>query len=299
MSVPIVRTVAELRRIVGTWRAEGHRVAVVPTMGALHEGHLSLVRAALADAERVIVTLFVNPKQFNSAADLAAYPRTENEDAAKLAPLGAHLLFCPDGDEMYPAGFATTVSVTGVSEGLCGAHRPGHFDGVATVVSKLFLQAGADAAFFGEKDFQQLQVVRRMAADLNIPIEVTGCPTVREADGLALSSRNVRLSAQERRIAPALAKVLFETAERLGAGESVELLLAEARARIEAAGFREVEYLELRAEDDLAPLPVLDRAGRLLVAAWLGETRLIENVSAPARQAIPQSPPGRLVDGQM
>jgi pantoate--beta-alanine ligase len=289
MSVAIVRTVAELRRIVGEWRAEGHRVAVVPTMGALHEGHLSLVRAALAGAERVIVTLFVNPKQFNSAADLAAYPRTENEDAAKLEPLGAHLLFCPDGDEMYPAGFATTVSVTGVSEGLCGAHRPGHFDGVATVVSKLFLQTGADVAFFGEKDFQQLQVVRRMAADLNIPIEVTGCPTVREADGLALSSRNVRLSAQERRIAPALAKVLLETAERLGAGDPVELLLAEARARIEAAGFREVEYLELRAEDDLAPLPVLDRAGRLLVAAWLGETRLIDNVSVPARQAIPQS----------
>jgi pantoate--beta-alanine ligase len=283
MSVPIARTVTELRRIVGEWRAEGHRVAVVPTMGALHEGHLSLVRAALAGAERVIVTLFVNPKQFNSAEDLAAYPRTENEDAAKLAPLGAHLLYCPDGDEMYPAGFATTVSVTGVSEGLCGAHRPGHFDGVVTVVAKLFLQTGADLAFFGEKDFQQLQVVRRMAADLNIPIAVTGSPTVREADGLALSSRNVRLSAEDRRIAPALAKVLFETAERLGAGEPVEPLLAEARTHIEAVGFREVEYLELRAEDDLAPLPALDRAGRLLAAAWLGETRLIDNVSVPAR----------------
>lgn len=300
MSVPIVRTVAELRRMVGTWRAEGHRVAVVPTMGALHEGHLSLVRAAFAGAERVIVTLFVNPKQFNSAADLAAYPRTENEDAAKLAPLGAHLLYCPNGDEMYPAGFATTVSVTGVSEGLCGAYRPGHFDGVATVVSKLFLQTGADVAFFGEKDFQQLQVVRRMAADLNIPIEVTGCPTVREADGLALSSRNVRLSRGERAIAPALAHELFLAADRIVAGNPVEQSLAHARSRILRAGFQVVEYLELRAEDDLKPLVDLSRPARLLVAAWLGETRLIDNVKAsPARQAITQPPPGRLVDGQM
>ena len=163
-------------------------------MGALHEGHLSLVEAALSRCDRVIVTLFVNPKQFNSAEDLAAYPRTENDDAAKLAPTGAHLLYVPNPDEIYPEGFATTVSVSGVGEGLCGAGRPGHFDGVATVVAKLFLQTGAEIAFFGEKDFQQLHVVRRMAKDLDIPIEVVGCPTVREADGLALSSRNVRLS---------------------------------------------------------------------------------------------------------
>lgn len=193
MSIPIIRTLADLRKTVAVWRHDGLRVAVVPTMGALHEGHLSLVRAALERADRVIVTLFVNPKQFNSPADLAAYPRTEHEDAAKLAPLGAHMLYAPDGAEMYPDGFATTVSVSGVSEGLCGAYRPGHFDGVATVVAKLFLQTGADLAFFGEKDFQQLHVVRRMARDLDIPIEIVACPTVREEDGLAMSSRNVRL----------------------------------------------------------------------------------------------------------
>lgn len=282
MSVPILRKVAALREAVAGWREEGLRVGVVPTMGALHEGHLSLVRAALDKTDRVIVTLFVNPKQFNSAADLAAYPRTENEDAAKLAPLGAHLLYCPDGDEMYPAGFATTVSVVGVSEGLCGAHRPGHFDGVATVVSKLLLQTGADAAFFGEKDFQQLQVVRRLAADLNIPVEIAGCPTVREEDGLALSSRNVRLSKKERAIAPALARVLFETAERIAHGGDVAEALADARGEIAAAGYGEVEYLELRGEDDLVPMREFDRPGRLLAAAWLGETRLIDNVKVVA-----------------
>ncbi|MAS05452.1 MAG: pantoate--beta-alanine ligase [Ahrensia sp.] len=278
MSVPIVRTVAELRRTVSEWRAEGHRVAVVPTMGALHEGHLSLVRAALAEAQRVIVTLFVNPKQFNSAADLAAYPRTEVEDAAKLGPVGAHLLYCPDGDAMYPPGFSTTVSVAGVSEGLCGAFRPGHFDGVSTVVAKLFLQTGADLAFFGEKDYQQLQVVRRLAADLDIPIRIIGCPTIREADGLALSSRNVRLAPEERAIAPALARVLFGMAEKIASGAPAAPVLADGRAELLAAGYREVEYLELRAADDLSPLSDATRPARLLAAAWLGETRLIDNV---------------------
>ncbi|MFZ2099938.1 MAG: pantoate--beta-alanine ligase [Oricola sp.] len=283
MSVPIVRTVAELRRIVAGWRIEGRRIAVVPTMGALHEGHLSLVRAALTQADRVIVTLFVNPKQFNSVADLAAYPRTENEDAAKLSQVGAHLLYCPDGDEMYPAGFSTTVSVAGVSEGLCGAFRPGHFDGVATVVTKLLLQTGADFAFFGEKDFQQLQVIRRLVADLDIPIAVTGCPTVREEDGLALSSRNVRLTPEERAIAPALAHVLFKAAVRIVEGDPVDAALADARSRIVAAGYKEVEYLELRSSDGLAPLADLSRPARLLAAAWLGDTRLIDNVPVEPR----------------
>lgn len=278
MSVPIVRSVAQLRQIVAAWRREGVRIAVVPTMGVLHEGHLSLVRAALVKADRVIVTLFVNPKQFNSQADLAAYPSTEDEDAAKLAPLGAHLLYAPDAEEMYPAAFATTVSVSGVSEGLCGAFRPGHFDGVATVVSKLFLQTSADFGFFGEKDFQQLQLVRRMARDLDIPITIVPCPTVREADGLALSSRNVRLSPAERAVAPELPSVLLETAERLARGSPVLPTLAEARAAILAAGYREVEYLELRDETDLRPMTSLDRPARLLVAAWLGGTRLIDNV---------------------
>ncbi|MER8396059.1 pantoate--beta-alanine ligase [Mesorhizobium sp. M1340] len=278
MSVPIVRSVAQLRQIVAAWRREGVRIAVVPTMGVLHEGHLSLVRAALVKADRVIVTLFVNPKQFNSEADLAAYPSTEDEDAAKLAPLGAHLLYAPDAEEMYPAAFATTVSVSGVSEGLCGAFRPGHFDGVATVVAKLFLQTSADFGFFGEKDFQQLQLVRRMARDLDIPISIVPCPTVREADGLALSSRNVRLSQAERAVAPELPSVLLETAERLARGSPVLPTLAEARAAILAAGYREVEYLELRDEADLRPMTSLDRPARLLVAAWLGGTRLIDNV---------------------
>lgn len=282
MSTTIVRTLAELRATVAAWRRAGHSIAVVPTMGALHEGHLSLVRAALGKAGRVIVTLFVNPKQFNSAADLAAYPRTEKEDAAKLAPLGAHMLYVPDAEEIYPDGFATTVSVSGVSEGLCGAFRPGHFDGVATVVAKLFLQTGADFGFFGEKDFQQVHVVRRMARDLDIPIEVIPCATVREPDGLALSSRNVRLSAAERAIAARLPESLFAAARRLADGAPVQATLEEAKAAIVTAGYGKVEYLELRAADDLSPLDNVDRPARLLAAAWLGDTRMIDNVEVPA-----------------
>lgn len=278
MTLQIVRTVAELRSRVADWRREGCRVAVVPTMGALHAGHLSLVEAGLAVADRVIVTLFVNPKQFNNPGDLAAYPRTEEDDARKVLGAGGHVLYAPDVGEMYPAGFATTISVSGVTEGLCGAFRPGHFDGVSTVVAKLFLQTGADAAMFGEKDFQQLHVVRRMARDLDIPIEVIGCPTVRETDGLAMSSRNTRLSSGERAIAPKLAAALMGAASRLASGKPATAVLAETRTAIVASGFREVEYLELRAADDLAPLDKADRPARLLVAAWLGDVRLIDNV---------------------
>lgn len=278
MSTPIVRIVSELRSIAAAWRREGLRIAVVPTMGALHEGHLSLVRAALAKADRVIVTLFVNPKQFNNADDLAAYPRTEHDDAAKLASVGAHVLYAPDAADMYPQAFSTQVSVARVSEGLCGAFRPGHFDGVATVVTKLFLQSGADLAFFGEKDFQQLLVVRQLARDLDIPIEIVAGPTVREADGLAMSSRNARLSLAERRIAPRLAEILVQTARQLREGKAVEGTLTEARHEILTAGFSKVEYLELRANDDLASIGRLNRPARLLVAAWLGQTRLIDNV---------------------
>ena len=278
MSVPIVRTLADLRSTVAGWRREGATIAVVPTMGALHEGHLSLVRAALGRAERTIVTLFVNPKQFNSEADLAAYPRTEDDDAAKLAPLGAHMLYAPNAEEIYPDGFATTVSVGGVSDGLCGAGRPGHFDGVATVVAKLFLQTGADLAFFGKKDFQQLHVVRRMARDLDIPIDIVACPTVRESDGLALSSRNVHLSPTERAIAPRLAAILSATARQIAVGAPVMVSLDKAKTAILSAGFDRVEYIELRAADDLVSLDELERTARLLVAAWLGETRLIDNL---------------------
>lgn len=279
MSLSTVRTVRELRDRVGAWRRAGETVGVVPTMGALHAGHLSLVEAAQARTDRVIVTLFVNPRQFNNASDLAAYPRTEKDDAAKLDPLGVDVLFAPDVAEMYGEGFATTVSVAGVSEGLCGANRPGHFDGVATVVSKLLLQSGADFAFFGEKDYQQLQVVRRLVADLNIPVGIVGCPTVREEDGLALSSRNVRLSASERAIAPALARELFLAASALSRGEDVAGTLATSRAAIANAGFDPVEYLELRDAATLQPVERLAAPARLLVAAWLGQTRLIDNVA--------------------
>ncbi|UCI31788.1 pantoate--beta-alanine ligase [Mesorhizobium sp. B4-1-4] len=288
MSVAIVRIVAELRSIVAAWRREGLKIAVVPTMGALHEGHLSLVSAALAKADRVIVTLFVNPKQFNNAQDLAAYPRTEHDDAAKLASVGAHILYAPDAADMYPQGFATKVSVSGPSNGLCGAFRPGHFDGVATVVTKLFFQTGADLAFFGEKDFQQLHVVRQLVRDLDIPIEIIGSPTVRESDGLAMSSRNMRLTSAQRRAAPKLPEILFKTARRLTSGDPVERILREARQAILAAEFSQVEYLELRADDDLASIATLDRPARLLVAAWLGQTRLIDNVEVGSPQPFGQ-----------
>lgn len=278
MSIETVRTVAALRAQVARWRAAGERVAVVPTMGALHEGHLSLVRTAQAHAKRVIVTLFVNPRQFNNADDLAAYPRTERSDAEKLAPLGVDILYAPDAAEMYPAGFATTVSVAGVSEGLCGAFRPGHFDGVATVVTKLLLQAGADCAVFGEKDFQQLAVIRRLVADLDIPVEIIPGATVREPDGLALSSRNVRLTPAGRLKAPALAATLLDTAARLRDGADPAHLLEKARHAILSAGFSEVEYLELRDAATLTPLGRPTSPARLLAAAWLDGVRLIDNV---------------------
>lgn len=278
MSIAIIRSPSTLRAVVSRWKQAGERIAVVPTMGALHEGHLSLVRAARAHAARVVVTLFVNPKQFNDPADLANYPRTENEDAAKLAPLGVDVLYAPDAGGMYPPGFATTVSVTGVSEGLCGAHRAGHFDGVATVVSKLLLQTGADVALFGEKDFQQLKVIQRLVRDLDLPVAVHGQPTVREADGLAMSSRNRRLSDGERQTAAHLIRILTAAAERLSAGESAQTVTEQAREALLAAGFESVDYLELRCEDNLIPLPVADRPARLLAAAWLGGVRLIDNV---------------------
>ena len=199
---PIVRTLPDLRALTRRWRDAGETIGVVPTMGALHQGHLSLARAARADCGRVIVTIFVNPRQFNNPEDLAAYPRTEDEDARKLAPIGVDAIYVPDGAQVYPEGFATTVSVTGLTGMLCGAHRPGHFDGMATVVAKLFLQTSADRAYFGQKDYQQLQVVTRMARDLDIPIEVVGCPTIREEDGLAMSSRNLLLSDRARIHAP-------------------------------------------------------------------------------------------------
>lgn len=278
----VVRRTAELRPLVAAWKRAGETVAVVPTMGALHAGHLALVTRARAEADRVIVTIFVNPTQFDNPDDLARYPRTEADDLARLAPLAVDAVLTPAAAEVYPAGHATTVSVRGVGEPLEGAHRPGHFDGVATVVAKLLGMTGADVACFGEKDWQQLQVVRRLVADLDIPVRVVGCPTVREDDGLALSSRNVRLAPAARRAATALPRALATAAEAIAAGADSEAALAAARAALADAGFEAVDYVALR---DAASLgPVRDGApARLLAAARIDGVRLIDNLAVPGR----------------
>ena len=274
----VIRTAAELQEKVAGWKRSGILVGVVPTMGALHDGHLSLARAARAQSDRVIVTIFVNPKQFNNPDDLKKYPRTEAHDLALLEAEGVDVLFAPQPDEVYPDGFATNVTVRGVSEPLEGANRPGHFDGVATVVSKLFGMTQAGRAFFGEKDWQQVQVVQRLVRDLNIPIKIIPCPTIREADGLAMSSRNVRLSAAERAQAPALYAIMQRAATAIRAGGGIEAVLETARAEVIAAGFREVEYLELRDAETLAQVTDLAKPVRMLAAAWLGDVRLTDNI---------------------
>lgn len=275
----IVRTVADLRATVADWRKAGLRVALVPTMGALHDGHLSLVRQGQALADRVVTSIFVNPKQFGQNEDFGRYPRQEQADAEKLASVDCDLLFAPGVDEMYPAGFATTVSVAGVTEGLCGGTRPGHFDGVATVVTKLLLQCLPDVAIFGEKDYQQLATIRRFVRDLDIPVVIHGGATVREADGLALSSRNAYLSAEERAAAAAIPRVLRAIIAALEAGSGeLAALLEQGKADLRAAGFDPIDYLELRDADSLALLARLDRPARLFVAARLGKTRLIDNM---------------------
>jgi pantoate--beta-alanine ligase len=276
--IAVARSVAALREAVAGWRARQETVALVPTMGALHRGHLALVEAAHRQCRRVVASLFVNPKQFGPREDFAAYPRDEAADLAKFQDAGVDLVFAPTVEEMYPADFAASVRVAGISEALEGAHRPGHFDGVATVVSKLLLQCLPDAAFFGEKDYQQLIVVRRMARDLDIPVRIEGIATVREPDGLALSSRNVYLSAAERRIAPALYRVLNDTAAAIvAAPDGVAPSLQSGLARLREAGFVP-DYLELRAAADLSPMSTLDRPAQLLAAARLGRTRLIDNI---------------------
>lgn len=277
--VSVARSVAALRTAVARWRANGQRIGLVPTMGALHAGHIALVTAAQAQCQRVVVSIFVNPKQFGPREDFSAYPRPEADDLAKLAAANADIAYIPAPEEIYPEGFATTVSVGGISEGLCGAHRPGHFDGVATVVAKLFTQAAPDAAFFGEKDYQQLLVVRRMARDLNLPLDVVGVPTVREPDGLALSSRNVYLSPEERRIAPNLHRLMRETGAAIAQGGAPGGILARTIMALGEAGLM-VEYLELRDAETLAPLAEPPtRPARLLAAVHLGRTRLIDNLS--------------------
>ena len=279
MTAESLRDLAALRAKVAVWKNAGDVVGLVATMGALHQGHLSLAKYAREHCDRVIVTIFVNPRQFNNAEDLAKYPRTEQADAALLEPAGVDVIFLPDATDVYPQGFATTVSVAGLSAGLCGDYRPGHFDGVATVVTKLLLMSGAERAFFGEKDYQQLMVVRALARDLNIAVEIIGCPTIREPDGLAMSSRNRRIVPSDRPKAAALNAAMRQAAREITAGKPVATSLMKARKAIIAAGFGEVEYVELRSAEDLSPMPVLDRPARLLAAGRLGEVRLIDNIA--------------------
>ncbi len=274
------RTINGVREQVRAWRRGGERIAFVPTMGNLHAGHMSLVARARELADRVVVSIFVNPLQFSAGEDLSAYPRTPEEDAALLQAAGVELLFLPEEAEIYPRGRdgVTFVEVPGLSDLLCGASRPGHFRGVATVVNKLFNIVQPDVACFGEKDFQQLAVLRRMVAELDMPVEMVGVPTLRESDGLAMSSRNGYLTAEERQIAPALYQTLQTLAERLRSGESdYSLLQREGASMLEKAGLRP-DYLEMRRTDDLLPPHGGEGALVILAAAWLGRARLIDNL---------------------
>jgi pantoate--beta-alanine ligase len=280
MTKPIatVRTVKDLRAEIAKWREAGDTVVLVPTMGALHAGHLSLIGLAKTRAKRVVASIFVNPSQFGPKEDFKRYPRDEAGDIAKLADAGVDLVYAPDTTEMYPAGFATKVSLPSLTEDLCGAARPNHFDGVATVVTKLLLQAAPDVAIFGEKDYQQLLVIKRLVRDLNINVEIVGAPIVREADGLALSSRNAYLSTAERQTASFLHQVLTEAAVALASGDGCDATSSGARFKLEGKGFR-VDYVAIRDPETLAPLsgPIRGPA-RVMGAVHLGATRLIDNV---------------------
>jgi pantoate--beta-alanine ligase len=273
-----IRTVAELRSELAPLRRAEHTIGLVPTMGALHEGHLSLMRRAVEVCDVVVVSLFINPAQFDEAADLDGYPRDEARDTGLAAELGVDYLFAPSVSEVYPPGFATTVSVSGVSAGLEGEHRgASHFDGVATVVTKLLNMVSPDVAYFGRKDAQQAAVIRRFVHDLDIPVRIEVCPTVRGADGLALSSRNALLSADERRRAPALYAALTAVRSAVGAGEDLTGALAAGRSVLKSAG-ADVEYLSLVDPETMEPLGELHRDALVVVAARVGSTRLIDNV---------------------
>lgn len=276
----IVRTARDIRAVTGSWRGGGFSVGLVPTMGGIHAGHLALAAAAKKEDGRVAASLFVNPRQFGPDEDLSAYPRDETADAARLASAGVDVLFAPTLAEIYPDGFATTVSVAGLSEPLCGAFRPGHFDGVATVVAKLLTAIAPDTAWFGEKDYQQLQVVKRLVRDLGLPVAVRSVATVREPDGLALSSRNAYLTVDERRRAPALHRALAALAAAMAAGAAdVAGEVARAAEALRLAGFDPIDYVAVVDAETLAPLTGPPRRpARAMAAATLGRARLIDNV---------------------
>ena len=281
-----VREIAALRRALADLREGGGRIALVPTMGALHAGHMALVAEARRHATRVVASIFVNPTQFAAGEDLSTYPRREATDTAMLEAAGVDLLWAPTAEIMYPEGHCTRVRVGGLGEELDGVARPTHFEGVATIVTKLLNQVRPDVALFGEKDYQQLAIIRRLVADLDIETEVIGVPTQRDADGLALSSRNIYLSDEERLAARALPRALGEAARAIQSGTAAEDALATARERLARAGFDSIDYVELRDAETLAPLSALDRPARLLAAARLGRTRLIDNLAiAPADDA--------------
>ncbi|GAA4029383.1 pantoate--beta-alanine ligase [Sphingomonas rosea] len=282
----IIRALDELQTVLSLGHYATDTLALVPTMGALHDGHLALVAEGKRVADRVAATIFVNPTQFNDPKDLERYPRTEEADLEKLEAAGCDLVWLPTPDQLYPAGFATSISVKGVSERWEGEHRPGHFDGVATVVAKLLLAVRPGVAIFGEKDWQQLAVIRRMATDLGLGIGILGYPTVREADGLAMSSRNALLSAAERAQAVAIPRVLADVSREILTGEAIAAALARGKARLLDAGFSEVDYLALVDERSLEPLESSGEHMRLLVAAKLGAVRLIDNYSVTSEQQV-------------
>jgi len=276
--VQIIRDQDALNEALGLLREGGKRIAFVPTMGALHAGHMALVAEGRRRADHVVASIFVNPTQFGANEDLAVYPRREAADAAMLEAEGCAILWAPDAATMYPDGPVASVRASGPSEGLEGASRPGHFDGVATVVARLFEQVRPDLALFGEKDYQQLAVIRQMVRDLGLAVEIVAVPTQRDVDGLALSSRNAYLSEEERLAARILPRALGEAAQAIAGGAPVEEILERARARLAEAGFDPIDYVELRDAETLAPLATLDRPARLLAAAKIGRTRLIDNL---------------------
>jgi len=276
--IEIARTVAELRRKILQWRKKGFSIGLVPTMGALHDGHFSLVKKSIETTDKTITSLFLNPKQFGANEDLTVYPRDEIGDVAALDARGVDLLFAPSVEEIYKVNFSTKVSVSGIGDVLEGVCRPSFFTGVATIVAKLLIQTLPDQAFFGEKDLQQLHVIKRMVMDLNIPVEIVGCPTIRESDGLALSSRNVYLSASERENSVSLYKVLNEISHTVLNGDPIKNSISKAKTKLLNSGFSKVDYLIVCNSENFLELNILSEQAYVVGAAWIGGTRLIDNI---------------------